>query len=152
MNNTLSISSNQRMLNAEQQSKMKKIAKVFYTISIIALFILIAMNLAEFAFAETKDVFTTLGDAAKTFYNSVKGIATIVAIASIAVAIVVSFTSHNQKAVDTSRTIIKGIAISWAVLMLIGPIFDYAGSLVGVNNAGTTAVGDTTPKSTETGK
>ena len=112
-------------LTIKKNTKTQKITNLLYIIGVSTIVMLIIMNIAEYAFAGT--FFDTIKDAAKALYTDVKGIATIIAIASIAVALVVSFLSHNQRAVDASRTIIKGIIASWIFLMLLGPIFDYAG-------------------------
>lgn len=59
-------------------------------------------------------------------YNDILTIATPVAVASFVIALLISFFSHNQRAVDTSRGVAKGIVITWIVIMMAGAIFNYA--------------------------
>lgn len=73
--------------------------------------------------ATSNDFFGKIGDMAKTVYDKILTIAGPIAILSIAVALIVSMTSHNQKAVDASKQVIKWILVAFIGLFLLSPIF-----------------------------
>lgn len=79
-----------------------------------------------------QDVVTVAND----LYGDVLTIATPIAVVSFVVALLISFFSHNQRAVDTSRGVAKGIVITWVVIMIAGAIFSYAAKQINsVSNA-----------------
>jgi len=79
-------------------------------------------------------IFAQLKTVADSLYSAILTIGGPVAIASIAVALVVSMTSHNQKAVDASKQVIKWIIIAFIVLFLLGSIFNWIVKGSGLSN------------------
>lgn len=73
-------------------------------------------------------LFGTLKGGAETLYRDVLGIATPIAIASVAIALLVSMLSHNQKAVDASKQVIKWVVIAFIALFLLTTIFSWVSS------------------------
>lgn len=76
------------------------------------------------AYADSQLV-TDTSNAAETIFKDIRKVATPIAAVSVAGALLVSFFSHNQRAVDMSRQIAKGAFITWIVLMILGSIFTY---------------------------
>ena len=83
------------------------------------------------AFAADGDIFSKGEQMASALRLSILGISTTVAVCSIAFALMMSFFSHNQKSIDASRSVAKGIAATWLVLNLLSSIATYASSWVG---------------------
>lgn len=79
-------------------------------------------------------IFDQLKTVADNIYSAILTIGGPVAIASIAVALVISMTSHNQKAVDASKQIIKWVIIAFAVLFVLGSIFNWIVGSSGLSN------------------
>ena len=76
-----------------------------------------------FLFAD--DIFSKGASFANGLYSSVVGISTPIALASIGIALLVSMLSHNQKMVDASRMLAKGVGATWVVLNALVWIFNY---------------------------
>lgn len=82
---------------------------------------------------------------ATDIYHAVVKISTPIAVASVSIALLVSYFSHNPKTVEVSRTAAKTVVISWIVIMCLGALFTYGYSLVSKVTGGTTLPTITTP-------
>lgn len=71
-----------------------------------------------------------IAGSAKSVYADIRTIATPIAAVSFVIALVISFLSHNQRAVDASRQTAKGILITWLIIMIAGAIFAYGNDIV----------------------
>lgn len=76
--------------------------------------------------AKAADLPSDVVTVANDLYADVLKIATPIAVVSFVVALLVTFFSHNQRAVDTSRGIAKGVLVTWLIIMIAGAIFTYA--------------------------
>ena len=83
--------------------------------------------------ATSNDIFGTIGNMAKTLYGKILTIAGPVAILSVAVALIVSMTVHNQKAVDASKQVIKWVVVAFIALFLLTSIFAWITGSEGLN-------------------
>ena len=73
---------------------------------------------------------------ARQIFNLARAIATPIAIAAIAVALILSWLSHDEKKIGMSRSIAKGVAATWVVLMILGYVFQFASkTLIDSNKA-----------------
>ena len=86
--------------------------------------------------ADGDELQTTIIDGARAIFDLARAIATPIAIAAIAVALIMSWLSHDEKKIGMSRSIAKGVAATWVVLMILGYIFNFASNkLVDSNKA-----------------
>ena len=86
--------------------------------------------------ADGNELQTAIIKGAKAIFDLARAIATPIAIAAIAVALIMSWLSHDEKKIGMSRSIAKGVAATWVVLMILGYIFSFASTkLVDSNKA-----------------
>lgn len=117
---------------------MKKVSKATFTdmkTKASALFLsgsILVMNSMNEALAT--DVVTGGTALAKSIYSDVLKIATPIAIAAFVFSLLISMFSRDQKKIDTSRGIAKGVVITWVVILAAGGIMTYGQSLM--TNAG----------------
>lgn len=110
--------------NMRSLKKSKRQTRMLHglTGAMTCLTVLVMSTITAKAATLPSDIVTVAGD----LYADVLKIATPIAIVSFVVALLVSLFSHNQRAVDTSRGIAKGVLATWLVIMIAGAIFNYA--------------------------
>lgn len=79
------------------------------------------------------DFFKTIGGMAEKLYDKILTIAGPIAILSVAVALIVSMTSHNQKAVDASKQVIKWVIVAFIALFILSSVFAWIVGSEGLN-------------------
>ena len=83
--------------------------------------------------ANGTDVFTKVSSMATDLYKSFLTIGGPIAIVSVAIALIVSMCSHNQKAVDASKQVIKWIVVAFFALFILGSVFTWVADKVGMD-------------------
>ena len=122
------------MRNTGFLSGKKLIIAMFFTFALIFAFtpVLQATGISSgsgitvVANAADDDLQGVIINGAKQIFNLARAIATPIAIAAIAVALIMSWLSHDEKKIGMSRSIAKGVAATWVVLMILGYIFNFA--------------------------
>ncbi|MGN0414430.1 MAG: hypothetical protein ACI4FX_02935 [Agathobacter sp.] len=131
-----------------EDKREEKRNRVWMVVFAIGLLLMIATMLVVNAHAGLPDNIKT---AVEKIYGDVKTIVTPIAALSFVVALLISFLSHNQRAVDTARQTAKGILVTWVVIMLVGAIFTYADDLLkGFSDNTLPSVSNTTTTTTTT--
>lgn len=119
---------NEVALSSETKEKCGKKEKIWSAVFAAGFLAMLAVMLTVSAHA---DLISDITSAAANIYKDVKTIATPIAGLSFVIALLISFLSHNQRAVDASRQTAKGILITWVVIMIAGAIFTYADGKLG---------------------
>lgn len=114
---------NTQMVKGQKKDLTKLWYLAFAAIMLLALVVLCVTT-------SHADLVDDVKTAAVDVYTDVTKVATPVAAASIAIALLFTNFSHNTKVVDGSRLIAKGIAITWIVIMLLGAFFTYGKGIV----------------------
>ncbi len=101
---------------------IKKISvpKVLYVMYVI---VIVTAMLSPAVFAE--DIWTKAEEIFKDVYNKILLISTIAAVVTASIALLLMNFSKSGRTVDESRTWLKRIAITWAILNSIGFILNY---------------------------
>lgn len=97
------------------------------------------------------DIVSDVTTIATDIYHDVVKISTPIAVASVAIALLTSYFSHNPKTVEVTRGAAKGVAITWVVILILGALFTYGYSLVQKVTGGTTLPTVTTGGGTGSG-
>ena len=121
----------------ESPEKQAKREKVWMGVYAVGMLLMTAVLIFQNTYAAS-DLPKQIVTAVSTIYKDVKTIVTPIAALSFVIALLISFLSHNQKAVDAARQTAKGIIVTWVVIMAVGAIFSYADSIVskGVGKTG----------------
>lgn len=98
---------------------------VFAVVVMMALFTLSADAAATSSAASTPDMWSKAKDIMTSVYNQIVTISTIAAVVTAAVALLLMNFSKNGKTVDESRSWLKRIIISWAIINGLGFIMAY---------------------------
>lgn len=112
----------------QDTSEKKKKEKVWMIAFAAGLLAMIAVMITTSAYAN--DLPGKIVKAVNGVYENIRTIATPIAGLSFVIALLISFLSHNQRAVDASRQTAKGILITWIVIMIAGAIFSYANTVI----------------------
>ena len=119
---------NENVCEVSKDEKKQKKERVWTVLFGIGLLLMIACLTVIRTHASTLP--GDISKAAGSIYKDIKLIATPIAAVSFVLALLISFLSHNQKAVDASRQTAKGILITWLVIMIGGAIFTYGKDIV----------------------
>lgn len=105
-------------------SRKQQLLQALY-MSCTALLLVVAVMAILTSAAYADDLGDTINTMANNIYALVRKIGTPVAGASIAVALLMTMFSHEQKHIDVTRAIAKGIVITYVILMLLGNIMNW---------------------------
>lgn len=100
-----------------------------------AVLIMAGLLLANTGVAYATDIWTQGSSAAQDIYKKVVGISTPIAAASLVLLWIFRLFTHNQQNIDKSRTISKGIGITWLLINGLGYILVYAKAILGSGGA-----------------
>lgn len=117
--------------NATKISPAPNIKKATLNI-VICLCVISLMSLTAFASGTTGgggDIWGKASEIMKDVYNKILGISTVAAIVTAAVALLLMNFSKSGKTVDESRSWLKRIIITWAILNSLGFIMAYISPL-----------------------
>ena len=133
--------------NTQMEKKGKDRSKV-WNIAFLVFFLaaVVVMCIVTSRADITDDAVTIATD----IYHAVVKISTPIAVASVSIALLVSYFSHNPKTVEVSRAAAKTVVISWIVIMCLGALFTYGYSLVSKVTGGTTLPTISTPSTPNT--
>jgi len=76
------------------------------------------------------DLFSRAEGMLNSVYSQILGISTVVAVVCASIALLMMFTSKNQKTIDEARSWLKRIVICWSVLNLLGFFVTYLSDFV----------------------
>lgn len=113
----------------ESPEKQAKREKVWMGVYAVGMLLMAAVLILQNAYAAS-NLPTQIVTAISTIYKDIVTIATPLAALSFVIALLISFLSHNQKAVDTARQTAKGIIVTWVVIMVVGGVFNYAKTIL----------------------
>lgn len=88
-------------------------------------------------------LFDVVGTMATNLYSEILMIAGPIAIVSVAIALIVSMTSHNQKAVDASKQVIKWVIVAFIAIFILGGAFTWIYNQVSSSGGTSTFTGPT---------
>lgn len=107
-------------------SKKQQLLQALY-MSCTALLLVVVVMAISTSTAYADDLGDIINNMANNLYALVRKIGTPIAGVSIAVALLMSWFSHDQKKIDMTRAISKYIIITYVILMLLGNIMNWIG-------------------------
>lgn len=121
--------------NTQMKKRGKDRSKVWNIAFVVFFLVAVAVMCIVTAHA---DIISDVNKIATDIYQDVVKISTPIAVASVSIALLTSYFSHNPKTVEVTRGAAKGVVITWVVILILGALFTYGYKLVSKVSGGTT--------------
>lgn len=92
---------------------------------------LLAQAQAAFATTTSSNIFDKGVSMMQDIYDNLIKITTPIAVVAVVVALVGTMFSHDDRKISKGRDVAKGVAVTWALILLLGYIVAYAKTWIG---------------------